>query len=56
VPSNEASNCYRAVDAKSRDIEKICTLPATKGDIESIWYLGDELQKNGNIRRLHIGF
>lgn len=45
--SNDSANCYRAVEAKSRDIEKLCTISASKGDIESIWYLGDELQKSG---------
>lgn len=44
--SNDAANCYKAVEGKTGDVEKLCTIAASKGDIESIWYLGDELQKN----------
>lgn len=44
--SNEAADCYKAVERKSGDVEKLCSISAAKGDIESIWYLGDELQKN----------
>lgn len=44
--SNDAANCYKAVESKTGDVEKLCTIAASKGDMESIWYLGDELQKN----------
>lgn len=49
--SNDAANCYKAVEGKTGDVEKLCTIAASKGDIESIWYLGDELQKNGQHSR-----
>jgi len=44
--SGDAANCYKAVEGKTNDIVRLCTISASKGDIESIWYLGDELQKN----------
>lgn len=44
--SGDAANCYKAVERKTNDIVRLCTISASKGDIESIWYLGDELQKN----------
>ena len=42
----DAANCYKAVEGKTNDIVRLCKVSASKGDIESIWYLGDELQKN----------
>lgn len=44
--SEAAANCYKAVEGKSNDVVRLCTISASRGDIESIWYLGDELQKN----------
>ena len=54
--AGDAVNCYKAVEGKTKDIEKLCTISASKGDIESIWYLGDELQKNSQHSEAAVWF
>ena len=54
--SNDAANCYKAVEGKTGDVEKLCTISASKGDVESMWYLGDELQKNSQHSKAAVWF
>jgi len=54
--AGDATNCYKAVEGKTKDVEKLCTISASKGDVESIWYLGDELQKNSQYSEAAVWF